>query len=132
MDVEDSKFITLLTRVEAILHDSSGYTTYIFKNIDDKASFLYKYVMCTRYPNWEHRGLKIGEEGFLTYQPVNEGIDKWFDGYNLVPYKFSANRFINFISKPNEKIIDNKYIMQMRYLRYVKIIKKTWEFQAKN
>lgn len=113
MDVEDSKFITLLTRVEAILHDPTGYTTYIFKNIDANVSFLYKYIMCTRYPNWEHRGLKIGEEGFLTYQPVVEGIDKWFDGYNLVPYKFSANRFINFINKPNAKTIDNKYIMQI-------------------
>lgn len=111
MGVEDSKFVTLIVKVEAILHESTGYTTYIFKNLDESASFLYKYVMCTRYPNWEHRGLKIDEEGFLTYQPVNEGIDKWFDGYNLVPYKFSANRFINFINKPNEKLTDNKYIM---------------------
>ena len=117
MGVEVSKFVTLLVKVEAILHEPTGYTTYIFKNLDESASFLYKYVMCTRYPNWEHRGLKIDEEGFLTYQPVNEGIDKWFDGYNLVPYKFSANRFINFINKPNEKLTDNKYIMQIRLFK---------------
>ena len=113
MDAETSKFVTLLTRVEAILHDPTGYTTYIFKNIDSNAPYLYKYVMCTRYPNWEHRGLKIHEEGFLTYEPVLEGIDKWFNGVELVPYKFSANRFINFISKPNTKNIDNNYIMQI-------------------
>lgn len=111
MGAETSKFITLLVRVEAILHDPTGYTTYIFKNIESNTPYLYKYIMCTRYPNWEHRGLKINEEGFLTYEPVLEGIDKWFNGVELVPYKFSANRFINFISKPTIKNIDNNYIM---------------------
>ena len=111
MGVEISRFITLLVKVEAILHDPTGYTTYIFKNIEEKTPYLYKYIMCTRYPNWEHRGLKLKEEGFLTYEPVIEGEDKWFDGLKMIPFKFSANRFINFISKPDENKIDNNFIM---------------------
>lgn len=114
MDVEDSKFVTLLVEVEAILHEPTGYTIYIFKNLDDNGNYLYKYLMCTRYPNWEHRGLKLKEIGFVTYEPVVEGIDKWFDGFKLVPYNFSANKFINFISKPDNNKISNKYIMQIR------------------
>ena len=111
MGVEISRFITLLVKVEAILHDPTGYTTYIFKNIEEKTPYLYKYIMCTRYPNWEHRGLKLKEEGFLTYEPVLEGIDKWFNGVEMVPYKYSANRFISFVSKPEENKIDNNFIM---------------------
>lgn len=83
--------------------DILGYVTYVFENLDDN-SFGHKYVMITRWPNWEHRILKANEIGYLTYNEVCAGKDEWWDGTKFIPYNFSNLIFIKFIE---EKQIDN-------------------------
>ena len=68
MDVENTRNRQTL-RAKLVGLDESTYTTYVFENLDSK-SWEDRYFMCTRFPNWEHFNLKIGDEGFVTYDEV--------------------------------------------------------------
>ena len=90
--------ITILAKLVAKLDDVGGYITYVFIDLESK-----EYLMCTRFPNWEHRELRLGEIGYLEYMEIRAGIDLWFDGTKMVPYNYNNIQFIKFISKPPEK-----------------------------
>ena len=71
-----------------------GYTTYVFENLEPNPTFGYRYIMVTRFPNWDHRELELGEIGFLHYESVVAGVDKYWDGSKLVPYNYTNNIFM--------------------------------------
>ena len=98
--------VTIKAKLIAKEHDFGGYTTYVFRNLED-SSFGKKYIMCTRFKNWQHRNIDIGEIGFLTVKEVIEGVDKWFDGTNMIPYNYTNIIFIKFVEekKDNSKEI---------------------------
>lgn len=86
--------------------DSQGYTTYVFELLesDEMNRLGCRYVMCIRWPNWDHREIRNGEVGYLSYSIIDAGIDKWFDGKSLmfIPYNNSGIQFNKFISEqPN-------------------------------
>lgn len=101
--------MTLLTRLIAKEIDTLGYTTYVFECLDKEIINDTKYIMCTRYPNWNHRIINIGEVGYLNFSEILAGIDKWFDGEKMIPYNYNGIQFNKFVSKPKNE--DNKYIM---------------------
>lgn len=101
--------MTALVQLVAIRTDSLDYTTYVFECLEDKMIAISKYIMCVRYPNWNHRQLTLGEIGFLNYKEIKAGTDTWFDGYNMVPYKYDTIQFISFIEKPENS--NQEYIM---------------------
>lgn len=79
----------------AVDEDSSGYTTYVFENLDNR----YEYIMCTRYPNWEVRQMEIGDKGFLNYKEIIAGRDMWYDKQSgqFNHYNHSGFQFVNFV-----------------------------------
>lgn len=79
-------------------HDFGGYTTYVFQNLESKSVYD-KYLMCTRWPNWEHRNLDLGETGYLTYKEVVAGVDTWYDGTSFIPYNYTNIIFIKFVKE---------------------------------
>lgn len=99
--------------VEATLRasqtDALDYTTYVFE-VDAQDPFYQhsKFVMPTRYPNWETRKIEIGETGYLHFIEVIAGEDKYWNGATFTPYNCSNWQFMNFIEKPKE--ISNKII----------------------
>ena len=90
--------ITIFCKLIAKEHDLYGYTTYVFENLED-SSFGKKYVMVTRWPNWQHRNLELEETGYLTYKEVIAGEDTWFDGTKFIPYNYTNIIFIKFVKK---------------------------------
>jgi hypothetical protein len=96
---------TILAILEAKLDEGMGYYTYVFRNIEEN-NWDTKYKMVTRWPNWDHRSINIGEEGFLTYEDHEAGIDKWFDGKNMQYYRYTMSQFMKFIAKPKEITTD--------------------------
>lgn len=88
--------------------DSFGYITYVFKCLDNLAKET-PYIMCTRYPNWDHRTLSIGEKGYLSFEEIRAGVDTWFNGTTMVPYKYDGVHFIKFVDIPSSE--DSNYIM---------------------
>lgn len=78
------------------------YTTYVFECLEDKVNSS-KYVMTIRYPNWNDKILKLGDIGYLHFEERRAGIDKWFDGKEMVPYSYDTVQYIKFIYKPEDK-----------------------------
>lgn len=100
--------MTVLAQLIASDTDSFGYVTYVFKRLDELAKEA-QYVMCVRYPNWNHRLINLGEKGFLSFLEVKAGEDKWFNGKDMVPYNYSAIQFLKFINMP--ETLTNSYVM---------------------
>jgi len=82
--------------------DSLGYTTYVFEltDLEEIETFGIKYIMCKRWPNWDHRKLRIGEEGFLNYSEIIAGEDFWLGSGGKIPYNYTNVQFNKFISLP--------------------------------
>lgn len=103
--------MTILAKLLASEKDTLGYITYVFECLDEDIVKETKYVMCVRYPNWDHRKIEIGEVGFLNFIEIRAGMDKWFDGKNMIPYRYNTLQFMKFIEKPKEKT--HKFVMQI-------------------
>ena len=98
-----------LVRLVAKTTDYMDYTTYVFKCLEDCMIKKTPYIMCTRWPNWEHKNINIGEIGYLEFVEIRAGVDKWFNGKDFIPYNFNNIQFIRFVQKPEKE--DIEYIM---------------------
>lgn len=92
---------TSLVKLLAQESDHFGYITYIFERLEAE-SLLDKYIMCVRYPNWQHKELTVGDIGYVETAEIFAGTDKWFDGNKMIPYHYTTIQFIKFIEKPKE------------------------------
>lgn len=99
------KTITTFAKLVAQETDSFNYTTYVFKLLDDDECdrLETKYIMCVRWPNWDHRELFISDEGYLSINLIEAGIDKWYDGSTFIPYKYTNIQFNKFLDKVEDK-----------------------------
>lgn len=97
--------ITIYCKILEVLHNPLGYIDYVIESLDSSQEKILttKYLIVTRFPNWDHRDLNKGDVGYLQYKEITPGIDKWFDGNSLVDYKsFEGWQFIKFISKSSQ------------------------------
>lgn len=101
--------MTVLAQLIAEDRDIQDYTTYVFKCLEKDIASISKYIMCVRYPNWNHRRLILGEVGYLTFEEIKAGVDTWYNGKNMIPYKYNAIQFLKFIEKPKE--LSHEYVM---------------------
>lgn len=101
--------MTILAQLVASKTDSREYTTYVFKCLDNITTQYTEYIMCTRYPNWDHRDIRIGEVGYLNFEERLAGIDKWFDGERFINYQYDGIQFVKFIEY--QKVPDNDEII---------------------
>ena len=100
--------LRIVTKVRLVSKetDSLGYTTYVFfiLEADDRKRLNSNYIMCTRWPHWDHRSIKIYEEGYVSVTEVRAGIDEWFDGVGFVKYRYSTTQFDRFVNvQPDNK-----------------------------
>lgn len=95
--------ITLHAKLLAFCNEELGYKTLIFEDLEYK-DLDFKYITCVLFPNWNHSPLKIGDEGFLQIKYISAGVDKWFNGNELVPYRYTNIQFIKFIKQNKENI----------------------------
>lgn len=82
-----------------------GYVVYVFENLDKDKWDLGRYIMCTRFPNWEVQSFKVGNIGFLHYKEIIAGRDIWYspkDGI-FYPYNYNGIQFLNFIKYDKDK-----------------------------
>lgn len=98
-----------LVKLVAISEDMFGYITYVFECLEEYMIKQTKYIMTTRWPNWEHRLIEINEIGYLNFKEIRAGIDTWWDGTQMVPFKYDTVQFIKFVEKPEQ--VDHKYVM---------------------
>ena len=84
-----------------------GYITYVFECLEEQDRAFSKYIMMIRFPNWEAKQINLGEVGYVEFEEIRAGMDKWFDGNSMIPYRYNMIQFIRFISKKEE--IDEEY-----------------------
>lgn len=101
--------MTVLAKLVAKERDLLGYTTYVFECLDEEIRKETKYVMCTRFPNWEHGPVEIGEIGYLNFIEIRAGVDVYYNGEKMIPYRYNNIQFIKFVLAP--KINKQNYVM---------------------
>lgn len=96
MDVPNIKIIH--GKLIAQKDNFGEYITYVFLNLDS-TEVLDKYLMCTRFPNWESPFVEVGDTGYVKYREVFGGIDEWYDKLTdeLVKYKYTDIHFLDFV-----------------------------------
>ena len=88
---------TVTYHVEVIgsYNQGFGYVWHIFKNLEpinpDTMS-----IACIEFPNWTKDSFITGDKGYLTVKYVEQGVDKWFDRKNLIPYNYDNVIFLVF------------------------------------
>ena len=114
LDEQSSRFV----KVRLLAKRENDYTAYVFEDLDFEGSGC-KYIMCTKCPNWNSDEIKLYQEGFLQYKPVNAGIDKWYDPKSMTyqPYRYSANYFMSFV--PLTHVVDGNRIIKSEELTLV-------------
>lgn len=106
-DVESIPIKVAKVKLIAIRVDAGGYIVYVFKNIFPKDNED-KFIMCTRFPNWNCCELQLGDIGYVKVQKVEAGKNSWYDSeqQKLVPYNYSGIHFLDFVyEKPKEDIV---------------------------
>jgi hypothetical protein len=96
---------TIYCKVLEVSHNPFGYIDYVVESLDpiQEKFLITKYLIVTQFPNWDHRELHKGDIGFLKYKKIIPGVDKWFDGKDMVDYKsFEGWQFIKFVDKTPE------------------------------
>ena len=108
--------MTVLAELVAKEEDIAGYINYVFEVLEKEeiTRLGTKYILCTRYPNWNHRNIELNEIGYLDFMEIQAGITKWFNGEKMISYNYNGIQFNKFIPKPKEQD-KNKYIMQITY-----------------
>ena len=99
--------------------DLYNYTTYAFRNLDTK-----EYILCTRFPNWEHKKINIGDEGILHFREVIGGEDAWYNGTSFTKYKYTGWHFIQFVPLDDD---DNELIMNQMILKIADGMNKVYK-----
>lgn len=93
--------LTLHAKLLIACPEELGYKTLIFEDLEYKDSDL-KYLTCVVFPNWNQSPIKVGDTGFLVVKYISAGVDKWFDGKEFVPYKYSNIQFLKFTKDKQE------------------------------
>ena len=93
--------ITIFGRLVASENDFMGYITYVFECLEPSPPFGHRYLMVTRLPNWQVRDIDIGEIGYITYNEVIAGKDKWYcpETGQMIPYNYTNIYFVKFVKK---------------------------------
>ena len=93
--------LTIYGQLVACENDSFGYTTYVFKCLEEKIEFGHAYIMLTRLPNWNAKEIEIGDIGYVTFNNIVAGEDKWYcpETGQMIPYNYTNIYFIKFVKE---------------------------------
>ena len=95
-------------KCQLLEYEKELYIHYVFKNLDTN-----DYIMVSRYPNWDHKDLEIGDIGYLTYYDVYAGKTTFV--MNDIEYRYSTTHtaFYKFIWEKEEKFNHNNKIIKL-------------------
>ena len=101
---------TVTYHVEVIgsYNQGFGYVWHIFKNLEPINPDT-MYIACIEFPNWTKDSFITGDKGYLTVKYVEQGIDKWFDRKNLIPYNYDNIIFLVF--KHEQRMITEEIML---------------------
>ena len=100
--------VTYHVEVIGSYNQGFGYVWHIFKNLEPINPDT-MYIACIEFPNWTKDSFITGDKGYLTVKYVEQGVDKWFDGKNLIPYNYDNIIFLVF--KHEQRMITEEIML---------------------
>ena len=95
LNIPNNEYVVKV-KLLAFRENVGGYFTYVFEKLTFENE-LDRYIMCTRFPNWDVPTININDIGFLKCRYVIAGKDSWFNGNDYTPYKCTDIHFLNFV-----------------------------------
>ena len=87
--------VTYHVEVIGSYNQGCGYIWHVFKNLESLKPDT-QYIACVEFPNWVKDTFNPGDKGYLTVKYVEQGVDKWFDRKDLIPYNYDNAIFLVF------------------------------------
>lgn len=81
------------------------YTVYIVEDLDRESNDEFKYISCTKTPNWNYsEEIRVGDKGYLQCEFVDAGMSKFYSNekQEFTAYKYTNCYFINFVKMRDE------------------------------
>ena len=100
--------VTYHVEVIGSYNQSFGYIWHIFKNLESLNPDT-QYIACIEFPNWIKDTFNPGDKGYLTVKYVEQGVDKWFDGKDFIPYNY--DNVIFHVFKHEQPIVTEEIIL---------------------
>ena len=100
--------VTYHVEVIGSYNQGFGYIWHVFKNLESLNPDT-QYIACVEFPNWVKDTFNPGDKGYLTVKYVEQGIDKWFDGKDLVPYNY--DNVIFHVFKHEQPVVTEEIIL---------------------
>ncbi len=93
------------------------YKIYVFENTNLAVDHPYKFITCTRCPNWHGEEPVDLQEGFITYKYVRGGIDEYFHKVHqdFRTYLDTKMYFLDFV--PITHVLNNGYVVAKNSLK---------------
>lgn len=98
--------VTYHVVIRTIYIDDLNYTTIVFENLE-YTDPDYHYIMAVMFPNWDQKPMKIGDVGYVNVRYVTGGVDQWYNGSELVYYRYTNVIFLRFVTEGQEVDINN-------------------------
>jgi len=95
---------TFHVKLIAYLVDLYDYCTYVFENLDYK-DVDFKYIMCTKFPNWNTKEIKVGDIGYVLVRYITAG-DKYYNGQIFNTYNYTNVQFLKFVEEQTKETED--------------------------
>ena len=87
--------VTYHVEVIGSYNQGYGYIWHVFKNLEPLDPDI-QYIACVEFPNWIKDTFNPGDKGYLTVKYIEQGVDKWFDRKDLIPYNCDNIIFLVF------------------------------------
>ena len=100
--------VTYHVEVIGSYNQGFGYIWHIFKNLESLDPDT-QYIACIEFPNWVKDTFNPGDKGYLTVKYVEQGIDKWFDGKDLISYNY--DNVIFHVFKHEQPIVTEEIVL---------------------
>lgn len=95
---------TIRVKLKAIRKELDDYTVYVFQVLDKDEIELHKskYIMCTKFPNWNSTSIDLDSIGYLQTMTVTAGEDTYYSNKTTTAYNYSFCQFMTFIPEVNK------------------------------
>lgn len=100
--------VTYHVEVIGSYNQGYGYIWHVFKNLEPLDPDI-QYIACVEFPNWIKDTFNPGNKGYLTVKYVEQGVDKWFDRKDLIPY--NCDNIIFLVFKHEQRMITEEIVL---------------------
>ena len=97
--------VTYHVEVVGSYNEGLGYIWHVFRNLEPMEPDT-QFIACVEFPNWRKDTFNPLDKGYLTVKYVEQGVDKWFNGKDLIPYNYDNVVFLKFKHEQPMQVVE--------------------------